>query len=286
MMNDKFKEIKSAGYIEISDKEFKSITDLVYSQLGINLNDSKRALVTGRLQKLLRLNKFTKFEDYYNFLIKDKSGKELSTLADTISTNHTYFWREYDHFELFEKQILPEIINAHKNAGSKSLRLWCAGSSTGEEPYTLVMLMKEVLGNDYKNWDAGILATDISERALKIAKNGIYSKDRLDNLPKRLKKYFKKVNDEEFEISEDVKKEIVYRRFNLMNKKFPFKKPFDIIFCRNVMIYFDLKTRTELANKFYQFTYSGGYLFIGHSETLGRNMVDYKFIKPAVYKKL
>lgn len=286
-MASEYREIKNTQYIEISDDEFKLITKHVYTQIGISLNDTKKALVTGRLQKVLRQNKFSTFSEYYEHLISDKTGRELSLLADTISTNYTFFWREKDHFELFAKSALPEIIERRKQAGSKELRIWCAGSSTGEEPYTLIMLMKEVLGIDYRNWDAGILATDISDRALKIAKQGIYPAGRLDTLPPKLKsKYFRKISDEEYEVTDDVKKEVTYRRFNLMNKVFPFKKPFDIIFCRNVMIYFDADTRADLCNRFHGVQYPNAYLFIGHSETIDRTRVPYRFIQPAVYTRI
>lgn len=286
-MSKDFREIKNQTYIEISDEEFKQITGFVYKQIGINLTDGKKALVAGRLQKILRENKFSNFKQYFDKLKSDNTGRELSLLADTISTNHTFFWRESDHFEFFEKSVLPEILNRKKLSNSKELRVWCAGSSTGEEPYTLVMIMMEVLGMDYKNWNAGLLATDISDRALRIAKAGVYSADRLETLPPRFKnKYFKKKSTDEFEVVENVKKEILYRRFNLMNNTFPFKKPFDIIFCRNVMIYFDAETRATLSNKFYQFNEKGGYLFIGHSETLDRSKVAYSFVQPAIYKKI
>lgn len=282
-----YREIKNPSYIEISDEEFELITKFVYKHIGIHLTDGKKALVTGRLQKILRKYQLKSFKDYFDLLKNDSTGKELSLLADTISTNHTYFWREFDHFEFFEKVALPEIISQKKSQNSKELRIWCAGSSTGEEPYTLVMLMKEVLGYDYENWDAGILATDISDRALSIARAGIYNEQRLENLPDKLRsKYFKKHGGSEYIITDSVRKEVTYKRFNLMNETFPFKKPFDIIFCRNVMIYFDADTRAVLSNKFFNFQYPGGFLFIGHSETLDRNRVPYQFIKPAVYKRM
>lgn len=281
-----FKEIKNQNYIDITNEEFLLITNYVYKHIGIHLTDGKKALVTGRLQKILRNNKFNNFKDYFELLKNDTTGRELSLLADTISTNHTYFWRENDHFEFFEKTALPEIINKKKAQNSKELRIWCAGSSTGEEPYTLVMLMKEVLGYEYEKWDAGLLASDISDRALSIAKAGIYDVKKLENLPDKLRsKYFKKHSGNEYIVTESIKNEVLYKRFNLMNEKFPLKKPFDIIFCRNVMIYFDADTRAALSNKFYNLQPEGGFLFIGHSETIDRARVPYKFIKPAVYKK-
>lgn len=219
-------------------------------------------------------------------MVTDKSGSALSELANAISTNHTYFYREKDHFEFFKQTALPEIVNMNRMAGDNDVRIWCAGCSTGEEPYNLVMQMLEFFGMDYNNWRAGILATDISERALLIAKRGVYSKDRIVNLPEDYKrKYFKKISNDEYEVVDKLKQEVLYRRFNLMNPRFVFKKKFHSIFCRNVMIYFDEPTRIELVNKFYDLLVPGGYLFIGHSESLKRDTHKFNYVMPALYQK-
>lgn len=277
---------QNTGMMSISDAEFAAMRDLIHQRFGINLTEQKRSLLVGRLQKLMRTRGFSAFQQYIDYLTHDKSEQGLSELVDLISTNHTYFNREKDHFEYFYETALPTVINRLKQQKRKDLRVWCAGSSTGEEPYTLVMLMMEYLGTDYKNWDAGILATDISDRALTAARGGIYPKDRVDQLPANLRnKYFTPTADGRLAVRDDVKREATYRRFNLMNTRFPFKNPFQIIFCRNVMIYFDQPTRDALVARFHQFTEPGGYLFIGHSETLGRAQTLYNYIQPALYQK-
>ncbi|MBU0755044.1 MAG: protein-glutamate O-methyltransferase CheR, partial [Planctomycetes bacterium] len=218
---------------QITYREFEQIQRLVYDRMGINLSEKKRSLMVGRLQKLVGEHGFHDFGEYYNHLICDKSGKALSELADRISTNHTYFYRENSHFDYFSNTVLPEISS--KLGKDRDLRIWCAGSSSGEEPYTLVMLMMEFFGGDYSKWNAGLLATDISDRVLSIAKRGVYPAENVEKLPKNWQqKYFKKRGDE-YAVVDAVKKEVVYRRFNLMNKRFPFKKSFHVIFCRNVM---------------------------------------------------
>jgi chemotaxis protein methyltransferase CheR len=146
--------------------------------------------------------------------------------------------------------------------------------------------MQEIFGTEYSSWDAGILATDISDRALTIARNGVYSADRVEQLPDNLRrKYFTPAGPEEMVVVDKIKREATFRRFNLMNSSFPFKKPFQMIFCRNVMIYFDQPTRDALVGRYHQFTEPGGYLFIGHSETLGRSQSRYKYLQPALYQK-
>lgn len=282
-----YNEIKSGTFIEIKDGEFKKLRDLIYARIGINLTEEKRNLLSGRLQKVLRKFKFTTFAEYHDYVKNDTTGLALSDLANLISTNHTFFGRESDHFEFFKTKVIPEIVQRKKAVNSKDIRLWSAGCSSGEEPYTLIMYLMEYFGSEYDKWDAGILATDISQTVLNTAIKGIYSEDRLKSMPKQLKsKYFKKLANGDYEVLPKVKKEVTFRRFNLMNKTFPFKKPFDTIFCRNVMIYFDAPTRKTLSDKFYKFTVNNGYLFIGHSETLNRETTDYKYVMPAVYKKI
>lgn len=272
--------------MRISDEEFELMRKLIYDRFGINLTEQKRSLLVGRLQKLLRKEGHQDFRSYYESLKNEKEGKGLSTLVDLISTNHTYFNREKAHFEYFAETALPAVIQSLRQQKRKDIRIWCAGSSSGEEPYTLQMLMMEVLGSDYKNWDAGILATDISDRALTVARRGVYPTDRVDALPETLRrKYFQKIDTDSWEVIPAVKQEVLYRRLNLMNTVFPFKKPFQIIFCRNVMIYFDQPTREALVNRFHAATEPGGYLFIGHSETLGRQQDNYDYLQPALYRK-
>ncbi len=270
----------------ISNDEFGKLRDLIHQRFGINLTEQKRSLLVGRLQKLMRKLNLSTFSDYYSYLKEDKTEGALGELVDLISTNHTYFNREKDHFDYFSQTALPAVIEKLKRENRKDLRIWCAGCSTGEEPYTLLMLMMEYLGSEYASWDAGILATDISDRALTIAKRGAYATDRVMQLPEPLRrKYFTAAGPDEMQVVDKIKREATFRRFNLMNTTFPFKKPFQMIFCRNVMIYFDQETREALVNRYHQVTEPEGYLFIGHSETLGRTQSLYRYLKPALYQK-
>lgn len=270
----------------ISNEEFGRLRDLIQQRFGINLTEQKRSLLVGRLQKLMRQLNLQTFASYYDYLCNDKTESALSELVNLISTNHTYFNREKDHFDYFSRTALPAVIEKLKRENRKDLRIWCAGCSSGEEPYTLLMLMMEYLGSDYNNWDAGILATDISDRALSIARRGVYATDRVMQLPDNLsRKYFKPAGAGDMAVIDKIKSEATFRRFNLMNTTFPFKKPFQMIFCRNVMIYFDQPTREALVSRYHQFTEPGGYLFIGHSETLGRSQTLYRYLQPALYQK-
>ena len=269
----------------ITDAEFRSIRDLVYERLGITLSDQKKSLVVSRLQKKLKDHNLNSFKQYYDMLLADKNGSVLSELANQITTNHTFFFRESDHFDFFRSDVLPWMVETHKAKKDNDLRIWCAAASSGEEPYTLIITLLEHFGPDYKNWNCGLLATDVSEKALEAAIIGGYAPARLQGVPPViLTKYFKKTADG-YTVNEQLKKEVTYRKFNLMSKTLPFKKKFDCIWCRNVMIYFDNPTKHELVNRMYESTVSGGYLLIGHSETLDRNQTKWKYVKPAVYRK-
>ncbi len=270
--------------INISDSEFKEISDIVYNKYGIHLTEKKRSLVTGRLQQVLKKNNFSSFDEYVNHL-KNSDESAMSELVNRISTNHTFFFREYAHFDFLMKTALPEFEKFRQKEGEKKLRIWCAAASSGEEPYTLGMHFMEYFGANYSQWKAGLLATDISEDALRKAMIGKYSSEGVEKIPVQLRqKYFSKVGAE-FEVIPSLKKEIMYRKFNLMTKQFPFKGNFDLISCRNVMIYFDHKTKEELVNKLYEQLRPGGYLFIGHSETLNGLNTPFTYVKSAIYQR-
>ena len=269
----------------ITDTEFHSIRDLVYNRFGITLSDQKKSLVVSRLQKKLKEHGCKTFKQYYDMLIADKTDERITELANQITTNHTFFFREPEHFDFFKSDILPWIVKEHTAKNDKDIRIWCAAASSGEEPYTLIITLLEYFGVGYKNWNCGLLATDISEKALAAAVEGVYVHARLQGVsPAILNKYFRKVSDG-YAVTDQLKKEVTYRKFNLMEKNLPFKKKFDCIWCRNVMIYFDNPTKHELVNRMYGSTVNGGYLLIGHSETLDRNQTKWKYIKPAVYRK-
>lgn len=269
--------------INITDKEFRLLSEFIQVNYGIHLKKEKETLLTGRLNKLLIELNFSTFTEYYNYLIADKSGKAVAGLIDKISTNHTFFMREPEHFFYFRDLVLPQIKTAVK---SKDLRVWCAASSTGEEPYTLAMIIADFFATEMPKWETKILATDISQVALETAKEGLYSNERIYPLPITWKqKYFKRVANENSVVTDAIKHQVIYRRFNLMDEVFPFRKKFHVIFCRNVMIYFDQKTKDLLVNKLYDLLEDGGYLFIGHSESINRETTRFKYIKPAIYRK-
>lgn len=269
--------------VEITDKEFKELSSYIKANYGINLKPEKKALVTGRLQPVLQQLQFTSFSRYYEYLISDKSGQAIITFVDKITTNHTFFMRESEHFNYFRDTVLPYLKSTVRD---RDMRIWCAACSSGEEAYTLSMIIDEFFGLDKLNWDTKILATDISENVLSTAMNGIYSYERIAPMPQHWRlNYFEKYDTDNAKIIPKLQNEIIFRKFNLMEEHFPFKKKFHVIFCRNVMIYFDNSTQTQLAQKLYNQLEHGGYLFIGHSESINREISGFKYVLPSVYRK-
>jgi len=267
----------------ITDKEFRKLAEYIKANYGVNLFQ-KKALVVGRLQNYITQSNFGSFSDYYGYIESDKTGKAAATLINRVTTNHTFFMREPEHFEYFKNTVLPGLVT--REYARKDLRIWSAGCSTGEEAYTLAMVIADHFGADKGRWDTKILATDISTRALEKAVEGEYPNEGLESLPEKWRRdYFTRLSDEKSIIADKIKSEVIFRKFNLMEEVFPFRKKFHVIFCRNVMIYFDSKARKELADKFYEFMESGGYLFIGHSESLNREETKFKHVLPAVYRK-
>lgn len=267
----------------ITDKEFWQLSRYIKANYGINLKEEKRALVIGRLHNVLMQNNFKSFSEYFDYVISDRTGNAATTLINKITTNHTFFMREADHFNFFRDTVLPYLAGKSKD---KDLRIWSAGCSSGEEPYTLAMIIVDYFGLEKKWWDTKILATDISSKVLDMAKQGKYENEALANIPVHWKNsYFKKYDSEHSVIADKIKNEVIFRKFNLMDEVFPFKRKFNVIFCRNVMIYFDSPTKHKLVNKFYDLMEPGGYLFIGHSESLNRDETKYRYLMPALYRK-
>jgi chemotaxis protein methyltransferase CheR len=269
--------------IGITDKEFRQLADFIKDNYGIHLKKEKQTLLMGRLQNVLANKGFLNFSDYYDYVISDKTGEAVITLIDKITTNHTFFMRESNHFFYFRDKVLPFLASTVKD---KDLRIWCAACSSGEESYTLAMILNDFFGKEKALWDTKILATDISDKVLSIAQRGVYSNERIAPLSSHWKtNYFKKYDEENSVLVDKIRNEVIYRHFNLMDTVFPFKRRFHTIFCRNVMIYFDEQTKTQLVNKLYEHMEYGGYLFIGHSESLNRETTRFKYVMPAVYRK-
>lgn len=272
--------------IDLSDRIYYLFTKLVYDTAGIHLGDAKRELVRSRLLKRLRKLSIGTFEHYYEYVCKDSTGKELAHMIDAISTNKTDFFRENQHFQFLAETVLPALADKIKCSQNGRIRIWSAGCSSGEEPYTLAMLLRDEL-DAYALRDAKILATDISTQMLSTAVAGVYEESKIAPVPARLRSLFLKkestLSGVQYRMGPEIRKMITFRRLNLMDAKFPFSGKFDIIFCRNVMIYFDKPTQEELVNKYFNCLHKGGYLFIGHSESLNSLKTPFRFVKPTIY---
>jgi chemotaxis protein methyltransferase CheR len=270
---------------ELTDNEFQYIRDYIKQNFGIHLSDQKKSLIYSRLRSTLLEKGFENFSAYFDYLVKDKTGEAAIQFINKVTTNHTFFMREVDHFEFFRDTVLPEIARQYHSF--KDLRLWCAGCSSGEESYTLEIIIQEYFKNRGENWNTQILATDISASVLEKAAKGVYSNKSVQTLPPDWRmNYFKRMDEHSSMVVEGVRSQVLYRKLNLMEEPFPMKKRMQVIFCRNVMIYFDPDTRERLVERFYRQTEPGGYLFIGHSETLNRSNTQYEYVMPAVYRKV
>lgn len=257
-------------------EDFERVREMAYTACGISLHPNKQALVSCRLEKLVRLHGFTSFSTYLNFLTRRTDGEEFLEFIDTLTTNHSGFWREPEHFEFFRKNILG-------NRRSR-LRVWSAACATGEEPYTIAMCAVE------SGAACAITATDISRRALNAAVSGSYEASRLSGLPGGWQlRYFDRVPSAEsagtaMRVTDAVRALVSFGRLNLL-QSFQHLGSFEVIFCRNVMIYFDQQTRDGLVARLAAQISPGGYLFTGHSETLLRVPPELEYVEPAVYRK-
>lgn len=269
---------------ELTDAEFQAISNLVKDFAGINLHEGKRELVKARLNKRLRALGMTNFQQYLDYVQKDPGGEEFVVMLDALSTNLTFFFREPEHFKYLSGEVLPGLLK--RNAASKRIRVWSAGCSSGEEPYSIALLLSEFLA-DKKGWDARVLATDLSTRVLGVAKRGIYEFRRLKDVPSQcIGRYFECVDSRErlYQVKPALRSMVTFGRLNLMGD-WPMKGPFDVIFCRNVMIYFDKPTQGALVNRYGNLLAPGGTLFLGHSESLTGIRHGFKYVKPTVYQK-
>jgi len=273
--------------VELSENDFRKISDMVYKHCGINLHSGKKELVRARLAKRLRLGKFKSFQQYMRHVMQDETGREFSLLIDSLSTNLTSFFREQQHFAFIREQLLPAILRRKRSCRNFKIRAWSAGCSSGEEPYSIAITLLDALqGSGY--WDIRILATDISTRMLETARSAIYESQRVKPVPaKQRHKYFisHRVNGEKrFEVTQAVRDVVVLRYLNLIDQ-WPVKGPLDFIFCRNVMIYFDKSTQGRLVNRFWDILGEGGVLFTGHSESLTGISHKFRYIQPTIYMR-
>lgn len=269
--------------LTISDHDFNRLVDFMQQHYGINLT-KKRQLIVGRLSSTVLSMGFHSFSEYIDYILSGKNPKDLDVLLNRLTTNYTYFMRESAHFDYFRDTILPWLESTKKD---RVLSIWSAGCSSGQEPYTISMILKEYFGSRASMWDTRVLATDISQNALKAAQAATYDEESLKNIPPAWKtKYFQKTTEPGvFTVAPAIKSNVIFQTFNLMNP-IRFRLKFDVIFCRNVMIYFDQPTKNALIQRFYDASNPGAYLLIGHSEGINKEETSYRYIMPATYRKM
>lgn len=267
----------------ITDEEFRRISTYMKSIYGIDLTQ-KKIIINGRLENYIRRGGWKNCTEFMNTVESDKSGTQAKMLVNLLTTNHTYFMREFEHFDYFRKTVLPWVKK--KEERTKDLRVWCGAASTGEEPYMIAMVIADFFGLDRSQWDTKVLATDISTKVLKQAVAGVYSAEQLKRLPEQWKRHFFKAvaGGSQYLVKDELKQEVLFRQFNLMDP-LPFRKKLHTVFLRNVMIYFDDDTKRQLVQKVYDALIPGGYLFIGTTETLDRSATPFQIIRPSIFRK-
>lgn len=262
-----------------TDRDFKDIANLVYNACGIVLGDHKREMVYSRLARRIRALKLNDFKAYLAYLDTHKD-QEFDAFINAITTNLTSFFREVHHFEFIKSELIPNLIKANKD--TKRIRIWSAGCSTGEEPYSLAMTLNNAFPS---NWDVKILATDLDSNVLEKAQKGVYTAANVNGLDAtHLKRWFLKSKDgEHYKVKDTLRERISFKRLNLL-QDWPMKGPFDLILCRNVVIYFDKETKDHLFKRYANILSDHGYLFLGHSESMGKEHSNYKNLGKTMYQ--
>lgn len=261
---------------------FKQFSQFIYDKSGITLNDNKESLVSARVSKRMRQLGIGEYDEYLDLVKNDDTGEEIIELLDVISTNVTNFFREPDHFD-----IVRDVMATWLKNGTRRFTFWSAACSSGEEPYTLAMVLREATAGTQV--DMRILATDISTKILEKSMEGVYEAKKTEDIPALYReKYFTKegIGDQAlFTIKDSLRSIITFKRINLSIVPYPMKGPMDIVFCRNVMIYFDNRVRVNLLNEIHRLLKPGGILFVGHAESLTGILSGFKSVKPSVYIK-
>ncbi|BDQ38310.1 chemotaxis protein methyltransferase [Pseudodesulfovibrio nedwellii] len=271
---------------QMGDAEFKRFSELIHTEFGIKMPPTKRVLLQSRFQKRLRVLGMSSYKEYCDYVFSDKGREEeRSHLIDVVTTNTTHFFREPKHWDIMNNSVLPELWS--RGIGRNSdLRIWSAGCSSGEEPYTLGMVLHE-WATTHHGFKFSVLATDISKKILSEASNAVYSMDKVEDVPMQYKKkYMLKSKDKKLvKMDASLRNKVSFQRLNFM-EDFKLPNHQDIIFCRNVVIYFDRATQATLFAKFCNNLKSGGYLFIGHSESLSGLTLPIRQVAPTVFQRL
>ena len=265
----------------LSTVEFQKIRNLVYERCGLDLRDGKEQLVSARLGKKIREAKFRSFQEYFQHVLDDRTGDALASMIDALTTNYTHFFREPAHFEFMKRTVLPPLRDR------ASFTIWSSACATGEEPYSIAMCLKEELGTR-TDGRVQILATDISNRVLAVARKAVYPAERFQSVAiPALRNYLLRgsgASEGLYRVKTEVLPPVVFQRLNLI-EPFSHMGAFPLIFCRNVMIYFDKKTQTDLVARLTGCLEPGGYLFIGHAESLNPIHHTLEYVQPAIYRK-
>jgi chemotaxis protein methyltransferase CheR len=278
-----------AGTMRMSEKEFNLISRFIYSELGIKMPPAKKLMLSVRLSRRLKTLGLPSYMEYYNYLFTTKDrDEEFNLMIDAVTTNKTEFFREPNHFTVLVRDVLPGMLQSKQVRAGKPLEVWCAGCSTGEEAYTLAFVLEDffqsIPGGDYR-----ILATDVSRRVLRVASDGVYRDGALGPIPQQLKrKYLMKGKgsfDGQHRVVPELRKKIKFRQLNFMDADFGIRSPMNVIFCRNVVIYFDKQTQVEFFGKIFHHLNPGGFLFIGSSETLFGISESFTSVGPTVYRR-
>jgi chemotaxis protein methyltransferase CheR len=282
-MNGRRQE-NSSGAITLSDREFVGLSEFIHGECGIKVTEAKKVMLEGRLQKRLRKLGLGSFATYCEYLFSSEGmEKELTFMIDEVTTNKTDFFREPAHFRFLAESVLPDLTRSRRR-----LTIWSAGCSSGEEPYTLAMVLS-AHAERFPGFEFLVLATDISTSVLSKAEKAIYDEDRIVPVPAEFKrKYLLRSKDKTKKIVRIVpqlRSHVRFRRLNFMDRDFGFREPIDVIFCRNVIIYFDKPTQEKLLNRFCRQLAPGGYVFMGHSEALIDMKVPLVPVAPTVYRK-
>lgn len=270
----------------LGDKDFRRLSDFIYKNYGIKMPPEKRTMLEGRLAKRLRANQIQNYADYCDFVFSEKGEQEIIHMINVVSTNKTDFFREQAHFEFLFDIILPEYVSEER---TNPLKFWSAASSSGEEAYTLAMVTSEFNRMNDQSINYEIFGTDISSDILQKASMAVYAEERIANIPLSYKKrYFLRNKDAEkklVRVIPELRSTCSFMRLNLMDPSYPVNEEFDVIFCRNVLIYFDRPTQEAVINKLCRHLRPGGYFFLGHSESAMGMNVPLSSIKPTVFRK-
>jgi len=274
--------------LEISDREFSIFKKLVLKLLGIHLSEHKKTLVITRLSSRIEALGLKTLMEYLHFIDNSERGDdELSYLVNKITTNTTSFYREKHHFDFLQNELFPTYIKRGEKTGERSLRIWSAACSTGEEPYSIAMTVYQSFMN-LIGWDIKILATDVNSEVLNFARRGVYPREKIKEevTPVVMTRCFTDLGHSNMAVRHELKRLIMFKRLNFLERYFPIESKLDIVFCRNAMIYFSSEVREELLWKFYNLLKDDGCLFVGHSESLLASSDKFEIINSTIYRKV